>query len=414
MLCGFFTESENEEPSEEDHEPMDEGAGDGFDAQAGPADAAAANTPPAPGPGGDAPVFGRVNVDTTGFTPLQFFELYVDDDLLHCLVVETNRKAHQHLGKENIPPHARCRAWYDVTPQEMKQFLGLLFLTGIISKPALSMYWSQDPLYATPIFGKLMSRDRFLSIYQFLHFNDNTTYIPHGEPGHDNLFKVRPLIDHLFEKFQEVYTPECALSIDESLVKFKGRLRFRVYIPCKKGKYGMKVEMTCEASTGYCYRFHMYSGEEDPAFGIADILSRVLQGRVDGMGKTEKLVIYMLLPLLGTGHRVFMDNWFNTVRLSEFLKSEATDLLGTMRANRVPTELRGKQVTRGQVQSLVKNDIQYLKFQDKKMVYLVSTTQDASVQEVTERGGRKVTKPSQVLAYNANMGGVDLVDRVRI
>jgi hypothetical protein len=35
---------------------------------------------------------------------------------------------------------------------ELKQFLGLVFVTGIIEKPDLKMYWTVDPVFETPIF----------------------------------------------------------------------------------------------------------------------------------------------------------------------------------------------------------------------------------------------------------------------
>jgi hypothetical protein len=52
-----------------------------------------------------------------------------------------------------------------------------------------------------------------------------------GEPGYDRLYKIRPIVDHLHEKFQEVYEPRQAICVDESLLLWKGRLIFRQYIP---------------------------------------------------------------------------------------------------------------------------------------------------------------------------------------
>ena len=56
---------------------------------------------------------------------------------------------------------------------EMKKFLGLIFRTGIICKPTLKDYWSTDSMIETPIFGKVISRNRFEIILSYLHFNDN-------------------------------------------------------------------------------------------------------------------------------------------------------------------------------------------------------------------------------------------------
>ena len=42
-----------------------------------------------------------------------------------------------------------------------------------------------------------MTVNRFEEIKRFLHLNDNTKYVEKGQPGHDKLHKVRPLIDAL-------------------------------------------------------------------------------------------------------------------------------------------------------------------------------------------------------------------------
>ena len=130
----------------------------------------------------------------------------------------------------------------------MKQFLGLYFLMGILKKPGIEMYWSKDPLFSTPIFTAIMTRNRFKLILKFLHFNNNRNAPRPNDPNADKLYKLRPLLDHLYEKFQEVYTPNKYISIDESLLLWKGRLSFKQYIPLKRARFGIKTFMLCEDS----------------------------------------------------------------------------------------------------------------------------------------------------------------------
>jgi hypothetical protein len=40
-------------------------------------------------------------------------------------------------------------------------------------------------------------------------------------------------LNHLKAKFRRVYTLECDVSIDESVMMWKGRLSWKVYIPSK-------------------------------------------------------------------------------------------------------------------------------------------------------------------------------------
>ena len=168
-----------------------------------------------------------IQVDTEGFEPIDYFRLFFNDDIINYLVIDTNRFAEQFARDINLKRRSRAHKWYRTDPVEMKQFLGLTFLMGIIQKPTIQMYWSNDPLYSTSIFKQVMQRDRYLLILKFLHFNDNNNMPGATEPNPDKLFKIRPLVDHLFEKFQEVYTPSRNVCIDESLLLWKGRLHFK-------------------------------------------------------------------------------------------------------------------------------------------------------------------------------------------
>lgn len=93
----------------------------------------------------------------------------------------------------------------------MKEFLGITFLMGIFQKPNIQMYWSNDPLYSTPIFKQVMKRDRYLLLLKFLHFNDNDNMPGRDQPNPDQLYNIRPLVDPLFEKFQEVDAEQASL-----------------------------------------------------------------------------------------------------------------------------------------------------------------------------------------------------------
>ena len=66
-----------------------------------------------------------------------------------------------------------------------------------------------------------MSRDRFLLLLRFLHFNDNDLYDA-NDPNRDRLHKIRPVVDLLKATCPAVYRPGRDLCVDESLVLFKG------------------------------------------------------------------------------------------------------------------------------------------------------------------------------------------------
>jgi len=135
-----------------------------------------------------------------------------------------------------------------VTKDEMYVAFTPLMLMGIIQKPTLRSYFSKNYILATPIFGSVISMDRFESICNFVHFNKNDHVGTYQGPY--KLFKIYPVLSHLKTKFQSLFLPGQNIAIDESLTPWRGRLSFRQYIPLKSSKFGIKSYELCESSWG--------------------------------------------------------------------------------------------------------------------------------------------------------------------
>uniref|UniRef100_A0A0L8G6D5 PiggyBac transposable element-derived protein domain-containing protein n=1 Tax=Octopus bimaculoides TaxID=37653 RepID=A0A0L8G6D5_OCTBM len=109
---------------------------------------------------------------------------------------------------ENHPQHVRPEHgdnWLPTTRDKIKVLLALLILMGIVKKLTLASYWSWDPTTLISFFLEMMS-----------HKNQD-----------DRLHKIHPTIDKLTENIRTVYVPTQDICMDESLWKFKGRLRFK-------------------------------------------------------------------------------------------------------------------------------------------------------------------------------------------
>ena len=108
-----------------------------------------------------------------GTQPLDIASFFLDDNFYELLVTQTKLYANQYRTEHSmLPRYSRARLWKDVTVKEMRKFLALHLLTGIIRKPEISQHWSTDPLLVTPIFNNIMSRNHYQSILEFLHFNN--------------------------------------------------------------------------------------------------------------------------------------------------------------------------------------------------------------------------------------------------
>ncbi|GIZ00909.1 hypothetical protein CEXT_127441 [Caerostris extrusa] len=81
-----------------------------------------------------------------------------------------------------------------------------------------------------------MSHRRFCLLQRYLYFSDNAAFDPQNHEC-PKLVKVWPVLKHLNEKFSETVTPERDVTIDESLMIFKGRLGWKQFIPLKRTRF---------------------------------------------------------------------------------------------------------------------------------------------------------------------------------
>jgi len=141
------------------------------------------------------------------------------------------------LYQEQNPEISRMhmKPWKPLTVDELRIFLGVIINIGHARKSKLQDYWSTDPLLATPIFRKIMTRNRYLQILRYLHFANNEEIENHP------LKEVKPVIDDLRKKFSNSILPGKNLCIDESLVLWKEKLKFKQYLPLKQNRFGIKL-----------------------------------------------------------------------------------------------------------------------------------------------------------------------------
>ncbi|KAG8236621.1 hypothetical protein J437_LFUL010879 [Ladona fulva] len=148
---------------------------------------------------------------------LEFFEIFVDDELCKMIADQTNIYAKQFIDSNpNLKPQSRARHWVETNSNEIRTLLGLFILQGIVLKPDYAMYFSKRESIATPFFAKVFPERRFYLLLKFLHFADNSTYSVES-PG-KKLFKIFPVLKYLGDRFSAVYIPNQAIVVDESLL----------------------------------------------------------------------------------------------------------------------------------------------------------------------------------------------------
>ncbi|XP_041420032.1 piggyBac transposable element-derived protein 4-like [Xenopus laevis] len=383
----------------------DEGEGDRADAAAG--------GEPAWGPPGnfhpEIPPFTAVSgvkVDTRNFEPIDYFQLFLTEAILQDMVLYTNLYAEQHLAQNPLPRYARAHAWHPTDVNEIKRFVGLTLAMGLVKAHSLESYWDTTTVLSIPVFSATMPRNRYQLLLRFLHFNNNATAVPPNEPGHDRLHKLRPLIDSLSQRFGEVYTPSKNICIDESLLLFKGRIKFRQYIPSKRARYGIKFYKLCESSSGYTSFFMIYEGKDSQLDPPGCPLDLTVSG---------KIVWELITPLLGRGYHLYVDNFYTSILLFRTLYCLDTLACGTVNRNRkgLPRDLITKKLSRGEIYALRNDELLAIQYRDTRNVFMLTTIHDASVIAEQRVGRPPKNKPLCCKEYSKNMGGVDRTDQVQ-
>ena len=343
----------------------------------------------------------KVNVQDTE-DPISFFELYFDDALINLIVQQTNLYAQQVIAEKDgrLKKRSRMKEWKETDADEIKLYLAMLLLQGIVRKPKETLYFSKKSSLNTPFFRRIFSCDRFLLLSKFLHFtnNDDTEDVSSVS---QKLVKLWPVLQHIKNKFSSVYVPEEHVSIDESLMLWKGRLSWKQYIPSKRARYGIKSYEICESSTGYIWDFFFNTGKSTEYNSAYENESSV----------GAKAILTLAHDLLDKGYCISMDNFFSSTHLFDLLCSRSTVGVGTVRANSkgLPKKLMKKKLNKGDVAAMYKDKLMALRWRDKKCVQMLSTIHDATTVEVESRGKTK-QKPKVCVDYNDRMGGVDLSD----
>ena len=117
----------------------------------------------------------------------------------------------------------------------------------------IAKYGRVDYLIGNDGIQNTMVRNRFCEILQNLHFADNRK-----DDKTDKAFKMRPVIDYLNSKFSEVLSNDSQQSIDEHMVKFKGRSEMKQYTNSKPIKLSFKLWFRSWSKSGYLYQMDIY------------------------------------------------------------------------------------------------------------------------------------------------------------
>uniref|UniRef100_S4P9J6 PiggyBac transposable element-derived protein 4 n=2 Tax=Pararge aegeria TaxID=116150 RepID=S4P9J6_9NEOP len=341
---------------------------------------------------------GMKNIGSDCQTELDFLFLFLDNEIIDLMVRMTNSYAIKTQILKRVTRNSRLSKWNDCDAAEMKKFLGLLIWMGLKKLPKISDYWSTDVLYENNVAKRVMSRNRFELLLRCWHFED-AYYI--GMTGTDRLIKIRRFVEILSKKFGQYKTPGEFLTVDETMVAFRGRIAFMQYIPGKRHKYGIKLFKICD-DDGYTYDLIVYEGKRTTS---------------TTQNVSSEIVMKLSDQYLNAGRSIVTDNYYTSVTLANSLLQKSTHLLGTLRKNRkgLPKELLKEKLKKGETCVMENNDgVLILRWKDKRDVLALSTRHTPSFVSVrSKRNRNKVTmKPTLIADYNRHKCAIDYSDQM--
>lgn len=285
----------------------------------------------------------------------------------------------------------------DTNLMEIEALIGLYYLTGVLNMNHVTTKELFDKNSGVGYFRATMTEARFEFLTNCLRFDDRSTREERRE--NDRLAPIRDLFDHIVNISNYVYSPSDCCTLDEMLLGFRGRCVFKMYIPSKPDKYGIKIIMLCDSKTAYMIRAVVYLGKDSAPRNIPS-------AHFYTMTLTE--------PIHGTNRNLTCDNWFTSIPVAKELLTKQVTIVGTLRKNKreIPSlllELKNRD--RNTAKFVFSEELTLLSYcppksKQKKVVTLLSTM------HTTADPDAKNKIPEMVEYYNKTKCGVDLMDQL--
>uniref|UniRef100_A0A3B5AKH3 PiggyBac transposable element-derived protein 4-like n=1 Tax=Stegastes partitus TaxID=144197 RepID=A0A3B5AKH3_9TELE len=342
-------------------------------------------------------------IGTVDYTVLELFQQFFTNTILLTLIKNTNT-----YGRATYKP------WVDITLKDIFSFLSVVIYMGVIKVPNLTDYWRQGRLYSFPYPKSVITGKKFLSILHALHLSspedDAENEKAKGTATFDRLGKIKPMYTEIRNVCRNNYHPGQHISIDERMVASKARTIFKQYLKNKPVRWGFKLFVLADSASGYTWDFFVYEGKN-------------MQPSKKGLSY-DSVVNLLNTNLLGTGYKLYVDNFYTSPALFRDLREKNISACGTIRSNvqgypRTANNALDPKSPRGSIRWLREDSLVFVQWKDTRDVSMCSTMHTAHGKETVQRNVKDnagqwtmidVPIPPAIKDYNRHMGGVDLSD----
>lgn len=251
-----------------------------------------------------------------------YFLHFFSDDIVSTILCYTNDE----IRKQSQKYTDKSSTVAAVTKEELMGLFGILIMSAVKKDNHLNAKQMFDSKISGSFYKGCMSCERFLFLINCLRFDNKATREERVKM--DAFAHIRDIWDIFIEKCRTSYIPSSYLTLDEQLLGFRGRCPFRMYIPSKPSKYGMKIVMLCDSSSKYMVDACPYLGKQKATKGVP---------------LSNYYVQELTKSVHGSNRNITMDNWFTSVEIADKLLDDKFKLtiIGTLRKNKreIPPEM---------------------------------------------------------------------------
>jgi hypothetical protein len=153
-----------------------------------------------------------------------------------------------------------AKSWSDISQKDFESFIAILFISGIQKRKDKPTNWfSENRILENMVMKKVMSGRKFFTILRYLHCCSVENQDPLSA-DYDPSYKVAEIRDDLEKRYRILFIPGQQLSLDETLIRAFGRIKFKVRIVTKAARHGIKIYVVADAATAFVLRVIFYTG----------------------------------------------------------------------------------------------------------------------------------------------------------
>ena len=346
-------------------------------------------------------------------SPIKAWRLIFTAGILERIVKHTNKYGDRY-----------AKDWTPINKTDLTDFIAVVFVMSVQKrKDKPSNWFSANPLLESKVAKKITTGRQFGRMLRYLHCCDPDENGVSEDGDYDPSYKIMEFKKELEKRWTAVFVPHQELSLDETLLRAFGRMKFKVRIISKAARYGIKLYVITDARTSFVLGVLVYTGK----FTYIEL-------QTESTKKTVQVVQQLCEPFRGSYRTIYVDRFYSSVDLLKQLEDMQLYTTGTIISNRIPKHIsiaKGskhfKALSRG---DCVRHRLSYatmkggrkeagvVAWKDRNMVYCVTNDSSTVPLDDCKRRGQggiiTIKRPQVISKYNQYMGGVDVADMRRL